>query len=278
MSFGLRSRGRRDGTRAIDDGAGRPPGDGLRYGAGAAEGRPAPIDDGDAGTSGTASGAGRSLDTAFQENADRLYRFIFAKVGNKEAAEDLTSQVFLKAARWLALDRSADSVRAWLYTTARGTIADYWREQSQHQSVQLDEESATLLWCGTDSPAEVRRTRDRAWRVLDALPEREREVLRLRFLHGYTAAEIGQARGMTAGNVRVVQLRALRHAASLVLGGGNEGPDGLHSGTDGPTDTGEGTGEDVRAANERGPDAPDTVPGTTAMQIPGRRGETARGQ
>jgi RNA polymerase sigma-70 factor (ECF subfamily) len=152
------------------------------------------------------------LGSAFQENAARIYSFIYAKVGNREAAEDLTSQVFLKAARWLAEDRSADSIRAWLYTTARSTIVDYWREQSRCPSVPLDD-LAEDLFCGMDGAEEVRRTRERALRLLAALPEREREVLRLRYLHGYTAAEIGQALGLTAGNVRVLQLRGLRRAA-----------------------------------------------------------------
>ena len=49
---------------------------------------------------------------AFQENAADVYRFIYAKVGNRQTAEDLTSAVFLKAVRWLAVDRSGDSVRA----------------------------------------------------------------------------------------------------------------------------------------------------------------------
>ncbi len=152
-----------------------------------------------------------TLDSAFQENAARIYRFVYAKVGNREVAEDLTSQVFLKAARWLADDRSADSIRSWLYTTARSTIVDYWREQSRAQSVPLDE---ALLFCGTDGPQEVRRTRERALRLLAALPARESQVLRLRFLHGYSAAEIGQALGLSPGNVRIVQLRALRRAAA----------------------------------------------------------------
>jgi RNA polymerase sigma-70 factor (ECF subfamily) len=114
--------------------------------------------------------------------------------------------------RWLAQDRSADSIRSWLYTVARSTIADYWREQSQQPTVPL-EDSDAVLFCGREGPEEVRRTRDRAWRILDTLPEREREVLRLRFLHGYTAPEIGQALGVTPGNVRILQMRALRRAA-----------------------------------------------------------------
>jgi hypothetical protein len=113
--------------------------------------------------------------------------------------------------RWPVQDRSADSTRAWLYTVARGTIADYWREQSQHPTVPLDDPDA-VLFCGREGPEEVRRTRERAWRILEALPERE--VLRLRFLHGYTAVEIGQALGLTPGNVRVLQLRALRRSAT----------------------------------------------------------------
>ncbi|GAC1436683.1 MAG: sigma-70 family RNA polymerase sigma factor [Chloroflexota bacterium] len=159
------------------------------------------------------SSRGTALGSAFEENAARIYSFIYAKVGNREAAEDLTSQVFLKATRWLAGDRGGDSIRSWLYTTARSTIVDYWREQHRSQSVPLDDPDA-LLFRGTDGPEEVRRTRERALRVLAGLPEREREVLRLRFLHGYSADEIGRALGLTPGHVRVVQLRALRRAAA----------------------------------------------------------------
>src|SRR3989440_8344155 len=162
-----------------------------------------------------AAPADTALGSAFQENAARIYRLIYAKVGNRAAAEDLTSEVFLKATRWLAQDRSAESIRSWLYTVARGTIADYWRQQSRQPTVPLEDPDA-VLFCGTEGPQEVRRTRERAWRVLEALPEREREGLRLRFLHGYAAPAIGQALGLTPGNVRILQLRALRRAATRV--------------------------------------------------------------
>lgn len=170
---------------------------------------------GESRTETSSEGPGTVLGAAFRENATKIYSFIYAKVGNRESAEDLTSKVFLKAARWLAEDRSADSIRAWLYTTARTVIVDYWREQGQHPQVPLDD-PGSVLFCGTDGPEEVRRTRERASRVLNALPAREGEVLRLRFLHGYTAEEIGRTLGLTAGNVRVIQLRALRRAAATL--------------------------------------------------------------
>jgi len=171
------------------------------------------------------------LGSAFQENATKIYSFIYGKVGNREAAEDLTSQVFLKAVRWLATDRSADSIRSWLYTAARSSIVDYWREQSRLPSAPLDK-YMDLLFCGTNGPEEVRRTRERALGVLEALPAREREVLQLRFLRGYTAGEIGKALGLSPGSVRVLQLRALRRAATL-----GDAPPDSDSGT---TDTQKG--------------------------------------
>ena len=159
------------------------------------------------------------LSTAFQENADKIYRFIYAKVGSRAVAEDLTSQVFLKAVRWLTEGYGTESIRSWLYTTARTALVDYWREQRQYPSVAL-EESLPLLFLGTEAGKEVAETRARARRILDALPPREGMVLRLRFLHGYTAAEIGRTLGIEPGNVRVIQLRALRRAATLGVSDG----------------------------------------------------------
>jgi RNA polymerase sigma-70 factor (ECF subfamily) len=157
------------------------------------------------------------LSGAFQENAVHIYRFIYAKVSNREDAEDLTSQVFLKAIRWLADGRDMISIRSWLYRTARSVLVDYWREQGRLELVPLTE--------GGQSAAHDKghwrapwRNRARALRILDALPERERAVLRLRFLQGYTTREIAQALGLTPSNVRVLQLRARRRAARCAPG------------------------------------------------------------
>ena len=151
---------------------------------------------------------------AFQENAADVYRFIYAKVGNRQAAEDLTSAVFLKAVRWLAQDKSADSIRAWLYAAARTSIADHWRARARDDRL-VRELCDSVLFCGDDPGREAGRSRANATRLLARLPEREREVLRLRFLQGLDAPGIAEVLGLTPGHVRVLQLRALRRAAQL---------------------------------------------------------------
>jgi RNA polymerase sigma factor (sigma-70 family) len=71
--------------------------------------------------------------------------------------------------------------------------------------------------CCSAGVTPLRRRDERALRLLTLLPEREREVLTLRFLRGYNAADIGHALGLSPGNVRVLQFRALRRAATLLL-------------------------------------------------------------
>ena len=67
------------------------------------------------------------LQDAYHRNVDGVYRFIYSRVGNREDAEDLTSQVFLKAVYNLDGAREEASIRSWLFHLARTTVADYWR-------------------------------------------------------------------------------------------------------------------------------------------------------
>src|SRR5579885_3107462 len=102
--------------------------------------------------SGQASSAGHAQEfrTLYQENLGLIYRFIYSKVGNREEAEDLTSQVFIKAVRGVDTERGALSVQKWLFQVARTTIADYWRTHYRISTSSLDE----LLEAGWEGPAE----------------------------------------------------------------------------------------------------------------------------
>ncbi len=145
--------------------------------------------------------------------ADIQY-FISNKVGDPTVAEDLTSTVFLKALRWLREDQSTASARGWLYATARTTIVDYWQAQSPYEMHSLSGLEEQLL-PSDDTASANQQVEMRVQYLLSLLPERDRTILTLRYLQGYSAAEIASALGTSAGHIRVLQLRALRRAAQV---------------------------------------------------------------
>lgn len=157
----------------------------------------------------------KTLESFYEDNLLVIYRFIYSKVGNREEAEDLTSQVFVKALRGLDQGRDMQSMQSWLFQVARTTIADHWRQFYRLRSDSLDD----LLASGWETPAQaqapVEPPDERAQRLLDLLPERYREVLTYRFLLNYSIKETAEKMRLTEANVKVLQFRALKKAALL---------------------------------------------------------------
>ncbi|WP_242527524.1 RNA polymerase sigma factor [Ktedonosporobacter rubrisoli] len=161
----------------------------------------------------------QQIQALYQENLNLIYRFIYSKVGNREEAEDLTSQTFIKAVRGLDRTRSPQSMQKWLFQIARTTIADYWRAYYRISISSLEE----LLEAGWEGPSEeegAAPTNDatpteRVRRVLSALPEHYREVLTCRFLLNLSIKETAAQMGLSEANVKVLQFRALKRAADL---------------------------------------------------------------
>ncbi len=153
----------------------------------------------------------------YEENLGLIYRFVYSKVGNREEAEDLTSQIFMKAVRGVDTERGAQSMQKWLFQVARTTIADYWRVHYRISTSSLDQ----LLEIGWEGPADeepVARSStptERVQRILQALPEHYREVLTCRFLLNLSIRDTANRMCLTEANVKVLQFRALRRAADL---------------------------------------------------------------
>jgi hypothetical protein len=105
-------------------------------------------------------------------------------------------------------------VRGWLYATARTTIVDHLQAQSQSKMRSLSglEEQ---LFASDDTTFADQQAEMRVQHLLSLLPERDRRILTLHYLQGYSAAEIAEALGTSAGHIRVLQLRALRRAAQV---------------------------------------------------------------
>jgi len=159
----------------------------------------------------------QEFQTLYQENLGLIYRYVYSKVGNREEAEDLTSQIFIKAVRGVDQERGMQSIQKWLFQVARTTIADYWRAYYRISTNSLEE----LLEAGWEGPADEEpaaasnQPAERVKRILQALPQHYREVLTCRFLLNLSIKETALSMGLTEANVKVLQFRALKRAADL---------------------------------------------------------------
>lgn len=159
----------------------------------------------------------QEFQTFYQENLGRIYRYVYSKVGNREEAEDLTSQIFMKAVRGADTERGAQSMQKWLFQVARTTIADYWRAHYRIATNSLEE----LLDSGWEGPAEDGplalngKPEDKVQSILQALPEHYREVLTCRFLLNLSVRDTAIRMSLTEANVKVLQFRALKSASKL---------------------------------------------------------------
>ena len=157
-------------------------------------------------------GLARDWEAPYRENLGWVYRFIYGRVGNRPDAEDLTAEVFTRALPRLKLAAAPEQLRAYLATTARTVLADYWRRYYD-----LDLPLVGDPGCAPAVPDAVGGDENarRANHLLALLPDQYRHVLQLRFLQGYSVRETARILGISVASAKVLQHRALRRAAEL---------------------------------------------------------------
>ncbi len=151
-----------------------------------------------------------SWEAVYRDNATWVYRTIFARVGNRADAEDLTAEVFLAALRPLRLTASIGEVRAYLRATARTVLAAHWRATLGREITSIADIEAP-----PETQDAISTAPQRVAELLDALPDQYRRILELRFLQGRSVKESAADLGVSVANAKVLQHRALRLAAQV---------------------------------------------------------------
>ena len=149
----------------------------------------------------------------------RVFRFTLASVRDRDVAESLTQDCFLRAYRGRAGFRGNSTVQTWLMQIAVNLVRDFarsrrlqfWRRSAKH-ALTL-EDAVDWIPDGRLTPearAAVQQQVAAVWRAAETLSERQRAVFLLRFVEEMTLFEIAAATGIQLGTVKAHLSRALQ--------------------------------------------------------------------
>ncbi len=153
----------------------------------------------------------------YERHYGRLFRYVQARVGEQQTAEDLTATVFQEALRGIGSYRSRGRpLLAWLYSIARNLVNYHHRAHFRKRGADVLGEPALGLRSREDSPAAgggdpasiVER-----WDLQDAvgrLSHSQREVIILRYFVGLTTPQVAQVMGKNERAVYSLQTRAIK--------------------------------------------------------------------
>jgi RNA polymerase sigma-70 factor (ECF subfamily) len=147
----------------------------------------------------------------YERYAPRVYRYLYAHLGNRLDAEDLTAEVFLRVWRKLPnFQEQGVPFLAFLFRVARNALIDHYRRVNKpNQEVSIED---IVLTDREPGPGEMVMTlldHQQLRQTLMQMREEYRTVLVLRFLSELTPDETAQVMGRSSGSVRVLQHRAL---------------------------------------------------------------------
>jgi RNA polymerase sigma-70 factor (ECF subfamily) len=145
----------------------------------------------------------------YELNFERVYAFVARRVGDRDSAEDLTSEVFHKAlANLWRFEWRGVPFAAWLLRIAANAITD--RAQRTGRELAVDDPPEISTEASTLVDMEEVERRARLFRLVDELPEDQRRVIAMRFAEEKSIREIAEALGRTEGAVKQLQFRGLQ--------------------------------------------------------------------
>ena len=154
----------------------------------------------------------------YDRYAELIFRYALARLGNRSAAEDVTSETFLRALR--RIDTFSDQGRdvgAWLVTITRNIVLDHFKcSRTRLEVLTAELPDADDPARGPEPAALERLAHEELLRCVRQLSDDQQECIMLRFLRGLTIAETAELMGRKEAAVKALQHRAVRRLAALL--------------------------------------------------------------
>jgi RNA polymerase sigma-70 factor (ECF subfamily) len=164
------------------------------------------------------AGDGAAFGRLYDRYLPSIYRYTYSKTSSRSAAEDLTSETFLRAFRAIARrPRAHLNFAAWLITIARNVVIDHHRSGWSRLAVVTDEVDPQVdESMGPEQSALASMSTATVRDALTRLPDDQRECLVLRFFTGLSINETAAAMDRTDGAIKQLQFRATNRLRRLI--------------------------------------------------------------
>lgn len=156
----------------------------------------------------------------------KIYRFVLLKVGQREEAEDLTHQAFLRA--WEHIARYADQgfpFGSWLYRIAKNIIIDHYRSfEKRKRDVDLEDVMEQLIDTESsimDKTLDVKFDMELLMKAMERLKDVEQDVIIMRFVEDLPHEEVAEHIGKSVGATKLIQHRALKNLKVVLANNAN---------------------------------------------------------
>lgn len=146
----------------------------------------------------------------YEDHKNLIFNYLLYRVGfNRGLAEDLTSEVFLKAWKAFASYDRSRSFKTWIFTVAHNHLVNFYVSRKK-DTLSLDDAIQVVKEDGSNAEdlskkLEVKNVLE----IVDELPEGQREVVVMKYVNDLRNEEIAQALGKEEGAVRTALSRAI---------------------------------------------------------------------
>ncbi len=192
----------------------------IQRGRVSADPPPDPPDPGEGGADATAESLPPSFESWYHDHRGTVYRYVRFRVATRETAEDLTSEVFMKALRaFRRYDPRRASPRTWLLRIARNAVTDHLRSLRRRGSLHVSLDRVPDLVADVAGQEERVLRQERIQTLLNGmqtLRKADQEILSLRYGAGLSNSEIAEHLDISPNAVAVRLHRALNRLRKAV--------------------------------------------------------------
>jgi RNA polymerase sigma-70 factor (ECF subfamily) len=163
------------------------------------------------------AGQREAFETLMNRYRKEIYNLSYRISGNHHDADDIAQNTFIKAYFSLKKFRGESSFKTWIYMIALNTSKSFLAKHSRREKMEFPlKEEVTVSRAESAVSDEALSAKGIVARALKNMPERQKEVLILKFFHGMKHVEIAKALGITTGAAKANLFHAVKYLKSKI--------------------------------------------------------------